>query len=329
VAEQPIQVAVTGAAGQIGYQLLFRVASGQAFGPDQPLVLRLLEVEAALKALDGVVMELEDCAFPLLRGVVATSDPSEAFDGAAWALMVGAMPRREGMERRDLLSANAGIFSEQGKALNAVAAGDVRILVVGNPCNTNCLIARGNAPDIPAERWFAMTRLDENRGKSMLAHRAGVEVQAVTNLAVWGNHSATQFPDARHARIGGRPVPEVITDEAWLLGDFVTTVQQRGAAVIKARGMSSAASAANAAIDSVNSIRTPTPSGDWTSLAVVSRGEYGIPEGLQFGFPVRSDGRSWEVVLGIEQDEQALQKIKLTTDELESERAEVRHLLPA
>ena len=329
MAEQPIQVAVTGAAGQIGYQLLFRVASGQAFGPDQPLVLRLLEVEAALKALDGVVMELEDCAFPLLRGVVATSDPSEAFDGAAWALMVGAMPRREGMERRDLLSANAGIFSEQGKALNAVAAGDVRILVVGNPCNTNCLIARGNAPDIPAERWFAMTRLDENRGKSMLAHRAGVEVQAVTNLAVWGNHSATQFPDARHARIGGRPVPEVITDEAWLLGDFVTTVQQRGAAVIKARGMSSAASAANAAIDSVNSIRTPTPSGDWTSLAVVSRGEYGIPEGLQFGFPVRSDGRSWEVVLGIEQDEQALQKIKLTTDELESERAEVRHLLPA
>jgi len=329
VAEQPIQVAVTGAAGQIGYQLLFRVASGQAFGPDQPLVLRLLEVEAALKALDGVVMELEDCAFPLLRGVVTTSDPSEAFDGAAWALMVGAMPRREGMERRDLLSANAGIFSEQGKALNAVAAGDVRILVVGNPCNTNCLIARGNAPDIPAERWFAMTRLDENRGKSMLAHRAGVEVQAVSNLAVWGNHSATQFPDARHARIGGRPVPEVITDEAWLLGDFVTTVQQRGAAVIKARGMSSAASAANAAIDSVNSIRTPTPSGDWTSLAVVSRGEYGIPEGLQFGFPVRSDGRGWEVVLGIEQDEQALQKIKLTTDELESERAEVRHLLTA
>ena len=329
MAEQPIQVAVTGAAGQIGYQLLFRVASGQAFGPDQPLVLRLLEVEAALKALDGVVMELEDCAFPLLRGVVTTSDPSEAFDGAAWALMVGAMPRREGMERRDLLSANAGIFSEQGKALNAVAAGDVRILVVGNPCNTNCLIARGNAPDIPAERWFAMTRLDENRGKSMLAHRAGVEVQAVSNLAVWGNHSATQFPDARHARIGGRPVPEVITDEAWLLGDFVTTVQQRGAAVIKARGMSSAASAANAAIDSVNSIRTPTPSGDWTSLAVVSRGEYGIPEGLQFGFPVRSDGRGWEVVLGIEQDEQALQKIKLTTDELESERAEVRHLLTA
>jgi malate dehydrogenase len=329
VAEQPIQVAVTGAAGQIGYQLLFRVASGQAFGPDQPLVLRLLEVEAALKALDGVVMELEDCAFPLLRGVVTTSDPSEAFDGAAWALMVGAMPRREGMERRDLLSANAGIFSEQGKALNAVAAGDVRILVVGNPCNTNCLIARGNAPDIPAERWFAMTRLDENRGKSMLAHRAGVDVQAVSNLAVWGNHSATQFPDARHARIGGRPVPEVITDEAWLLGDFVTTVQQRGAAVIKARGMSSAASAANAAIDSVNSIRTPTPSGDWTSLAVVSRGEYGIPEGLQFGFPVRSDGRGWEVVLGIDQDDQALQKIKLTTDELEGERAEVRHLLPA
>jgi len=328
VAEQPVHVAVTGAAGQIGYQLLFRLASGQALGPDQPLVLRLLEVEAALKALDGVVMELQDCAFPLLRDVVTTSDPRQAFDGAGWALMVGAMPRKEGMERRDLLSANAGIFSEQGKALNAVAGRDVRVLVVGNPCNTNCLIARGNAPDIPAERWFAMTRLDENRGKSLLASRARVDVSEISNLGIWGNHSASQFPDARNARIGGRPVPEAIDDEEWLLGEFVTTVQQRGAAVIKARGASSAASAANAAIDSVRSIVDRTPDGDWTSLAVVSHGEYEIPEGLQFGFPVRSDGRGWEVVEGISLDEKARQKIKVTTEELEGERAEVQHLLP-
>ena len=215
MAEQPVHVAVTGAAGQIGYQLLFRLASGQALGPDQPLVLRLLEVEAALKALDGVVMELQDCAFPLLRDVVTTSDPRQAFDGAGWALMVGAMPRKEGMERRDLLSANAGIFSEQGKALNAVAGRDVRVLVVGNPCNTNCLIARGNAPDIPAERWFAMTRLDENRARAQLARKADVPVSQVTNMAIWGNHSATQYPDAVNARIGGRPVPEVIGDDAW------------------------------------------------------------------------------------------------------------------
>ena len=328
MAEQPVHVAVTGAAGQIGYQLLFRLASGQALGPDQPLVLRLLEVEAALKALDGVVMELQDCAFPLLRDVVTTSDPRQAFDGAGWALMVGAMPRKEGMERRDLLSANAGIFSEQGKALNAVAGRDVRVLVVGNPCNTNCLIARGNAPDVPAERWFAMTRLDENRGKSLLASRARVDVSEISNLGIWGNHSATQFPDARNARIGGRPVPEAIDDEEWLLGEFVTTVQQRGAAVIKARGASSAASAANAAIDSVRSIVDRTPDGDWTSLAVVSHGEYEIPEGLQFGFPVRSDGRGWEVVEGISLDEKARQKIKVTTEELEGERAEVQHLLP-
>jgi len=274
------------------------------------------------------VMELQDCAFPLLRDVVTTSDPRQAFDGAGWALMVGAMPRKEGMERRDLLSANAGIFSEQGKALNAVAGRDVRVLVVGNPCNTNCLIARGNAPDIPAERWFAMTRLDENRGKSLLASRARVDVSEISNLGIWGNHSATQFPDARNARIGGRPVPEAIDDEEWLLGEFVTTVQQRGAAVIKARGASSAASAANAAIDSVRSIVDRTPDGDWTSLAVVSHGEYEIPEGLQFGFPVRSDGRGWEVVEGISLDEKARQKIKVTTEELEGERAEVQHLLP-
>jgi len=241
---KPVQVTVTGAAGQIGYSLLFRIAHGDLLGPDQPLVLRLLEIEPALKALEGVAMELDDCAFPLLRETVLTSNTEEAFEGANWALLVGSVPRKQGMERGDLLSVNGGIFGPQGRAIAARAASDVRILVVGNPCNTNCLIARGNAPDIPAERWFAMTRLDENRGKSLLASRARVDVSEISNLGIWGNHSATQFPDARNARIGGRPVPEAIDDEEWLLGEFVTTVQQRGAAVIKARGASSAASAA-------------------------------------------------------------------------------------
>ncbi len=325
----PVQVAVTGAAGQIGYQLLFRIASGQLLGPDQPVVLRLLEVEPAMNALQGVVMELDDCAFPLLAGVETASDPLKAFDGASWALLVGAMPRKEGMERRDLLGANAGIFSVQGRALNDVAAPDIRVLVVGNPCNTNCLIARSNAPDIPEDRWFAMTRLDENRAKSLLAKRAGVSVAKVTNMTIWGNHSATQFPDARNARIDGRAVPEVIDDEEWLLGEFVSSVQQRGAAVIKARGSSSAASAANAAIDSVNSIWRGTPHGDWTSLAVVSHGQYGIPPGLQFGFPVQTDHQGWKVVEDIELDQMAQERILKTTAELEAERSEVRELLPA
>ncbi len=325
----PVHVAVTGAAGQIGYQLLFRIASGQLLGPDQPVVLRLLEVEAALKSLEGVVMELQDCAFPLLTDVVATSQTAEAFDGISWGLLVGAMPRREGMERGDLLSANAGIFSAQGRAINEAAAADVRVLVVGNPANTNCLIARSNAPDIPAERWFAMMRLDENRARSLLAERAGTGPGAVTNLAVWGNHSATQFPDARNARIGGRPASEVIADPAWLLGEFVTTVQQRGAAVIKARGLSSAASAANAALDCVQSLRTGTPDGDWTSVGVVSRGEYDIPEGLQFGFPVASAGTNWKVAGGIDLDAEARARIARTTEELSQEREEVRHLLPS
>ena len=325
----PLRVAVSGAAGQIGYQLLFRIASGQMFGPDQPVALQLLEVEAALGALNGVVMELDDCAFPLLKQVTTSSDPKVAFDGIDWAILVGAMPRREGMERRDLLGANASIFSAQGQALNQVAGRDARILVVGNPCNTNCLIARSNAPDIPAERWFAMMRLDQNRSRSLLARRAGVDVAEVTRVVVWGNHSATQFPDARHGVISGRPLPEVIKDADWLLGDFVTTVQQRGAAVIKARGLSSAASAANAAIDSVVSVRTATAPGDWVSLSVVSRGEYGVPAGLQFGFPVVSDGKSWSVVEGIEQDEPARRMIERTRSELEAEREEVKHLLPA
>src|ERR1700693_1032659 len=285
----PIQVTVTGAAGQIGYSLIFRIASGQLLGPDQPIVLRPVGIEPAMRALEGVAMELDDCAFPLLADMVLTSKTEEAFDGTSWALLVGSVPRKAGMERGDLLSINGGIFAPQGKAIEAKAASNVRILVVGNPCNTNCLIARANAPDIPAERWFAMTRLDENRAKTQLAKKAAVPVVTVTNLAIGGNHSATQYPDARNARIVGLPAFDVIKDHHWLKGDFIKTVQKRGAAVIEARGRSSAASAANAVIDSVNSIRTAPPRGDWTSLAVCSKGEYGIPEGLQFGFPVTTD----------------------------------------
>jgi malate dehydrogenase len=243
-------------------------------------------------------------------------------------LLVGALPRKAGMERSDLLNANAGIFGPQGKAISASAASDVRILVVGNPCNTNCLIARSNAPDIAPERWFAMMRLDENRGKTLLARKAGLPVQVVTNVGVWGNHSTTQYPDARNAKIAGLPAFDVISDHGWLKGKFIETVQKRGAAVIEARGLSSAASAANAVIDSVNSIWNPTPWGDWHSLAVVSRGEYGIPEGLQFGFPVKSDGRSWEVVTGLDLDGDAKDRIKKTTDELLQERELVKALLP-
>lgn len=325
--KKPVHVGVTGAAGQIGYAILFRIASGQMLGPDQPVVLRLLEIEPALKALDGVVMELEDCAFPLLAEVVATSDARKAFDGVSWALLVGAFPRKEGMERRDLLETNGKIFKPQGQALAAVAAQDVRILVVGNPCNTNCLIARSNAREIPAERWFAMTRLDQNRARSQLARKAAVPVEQVTNVAVWGNHSATQFPDARNAKISGRPAYDVIHDHAWLQGEFLSTVQKRGAVVIKARGLSSAASAANAAIGSVVSILTATPAADCASLAVVSKGEYGIPEGLQFGFPVRSDGNRCEVIPGFVLDDFAKAKIKITTDELLGEKADVQGLI--
>ena len=323
----PLHVTVTGAAGQIGYSLLFRIASGQLLGGDQPVVLRLLEIEPAMKALDGVVMELDDCAFPLLRDVVATSDLKTAFDGTSWALLVGSVPRKAGMERGDLLGINGGIFKPQGRAIAEHAAADVRILVVGNPCNTNCLIARSNAPDVPADRWFAMTRLDENRAKSQLARRAGVPVASVTNLAIWGNHSATQFPDFANARIDGRPVTEVIEDREWLEGEFITTVQKRGAAIIDARGASSAASAANAAIDTVVGLRGATPDGDCISVAVASQGQYGTPEGLQFGFPVRADGRGgWSVVEGFARDAFADDRIKVTTDELLSERAEVEAL---
>jgi malate dehydrogenase len=328
-AKTPVQVTVTGAAGQIGYSLLFRIASGQMLGPDQPVVLRLLEIEPGMKALEGVVMEIDDGAFPLVSDVVATTDLKTAFDGTSWALLVGSVPRKAGMERGDLLTVNGGIFGPQGQAIAANAASDVRVLVVGNPCNTNCLIARSNAPEVPADRWFAMTRLDENRAKSQLAKRAGVPVTSVTSLAIWGNHSATQFPDFPNARIDGKPVPDVIDDLDWLQGDFITTVQKRGAAIIEARGLSSAASAANAAIDSVVSIRTPTPAQDVTSLAVVSNGEYGIPAGLQFGFPVRvNTAGAWSVVEGLHHDDFALERIRITTEELESERAEVAALLP-
>jgi malate dehydrogenase len=324
---RPVHVTVTGAAGQIGYSLLFRIASGQMFGDDQPFVLRLLEIEPALSALEGVVMELDDCAFPLLAGVEATADAKTAFDGASWALLVGSVPRKAGMERNDLLTVNGGIFGPQGEAIAAYASGDVRVLVVGNPCNTNCLIARAHAPDIPDDRWFAMTRLDQNRARSLLARKAGVAVTAVANLAVWGNHSSTQFPDFENATIGGVPVPEVITDGEWLRGEFLSTVQQRGAKVIEARGASSAASAANAVVDSVRSILTPTAADDCVSLAVVSHGEYGTPEGLVFGFPVRADGHTWRVVEGIAHSDFARHRIAVTTEELESERAAVRDLL--
>jgi malate dehydrogenase len=326
MAKSPAHVTVTGAAGQIGYALVHRIASGQLLGQDQPVVLRLLEIEPAMASLEGVVMELEDGAHPLLEGIEATSSLDHAFDGTSWALLVGSIPRKAGMERGDLLSVNGGIFKPQGQAINAQAADDVRVLVVGNPCNTNCLIARSNAPDVPADRWFAMTRLDENRAKTQLAHKAGVPVREVTNLAIWGNHSATQFPDFENARINGKLAPEVVGDEAWLRGEFLETVQKRGAAVIEKRGASSAASAAHAAIGSVNSVAEKTPKGDWHSLAVVSRGEYGTPEGLQFGFPVRSTGTSWEVVEGLEHDDFAKEKVRITTEELVGERREVESL---
>src|ERR1700692_4715331 len=288
--QRPIQVPVTGAAGQIGSSLLFRIASGQMLGPDQPVVLRLLEIEPGMKALEGVVMEIDDGAFPLVNDVIATTDLKTAFDGTSWALLVGSVPRKAGMERGDLLTVNGGIFGPQGRAIAANAASDVRVLVVGNPCNTNCLIARSNAPEVPADRWFAMTRLDQNRAETQLAKKAGVAVKDVKNLAIWGNHSATQFPDFANATINGKKVPDVIDDHAWLQGNFITTVQKRGAAIIEARGLSSAASAANAAIDTVVSLVNATPSDDCASVGVTSEGAYGVPEGLTFGFPVLADG---------------------------------------
>ena len=323
-----VKVAVTGAAGQIGYAVLFRLASGAVFGMDTAVELQLLELEKALPALEGVKMELDDCAFPLLTNIVATSDPNVAFKDIDWGLLVGSVPRKAGMERNDLLRVNGGIFVGQGKALNENAGKDVRVLVVGNPCNTNCLIAMHSAPKIPRERWFAMTALDENRAKIQLAQKAGVAVSDVTNLTIWGNHSATQYPDFTNTKILGKPAQAVIDDDEWLQGDFIKTVQQRGSAIIKARGASSAASAANAALDTIMRITTPTAEGDWFSAAIPSDGSYGIPEGLIFSYPLRSSGNGVpEVVQGIELDEFSQEKIQATRSELEMEREAVKEML--
>jgi malate dehydrogenase len=324
----PLRVAVTGAAGQIGYSLIFRIASGGMFGPNQPIILHLIEIEPALPALNGVVMELDDCAFPLLKGVVPTASLDEGFKGVNWALLVGSIPRKAGMERKDLLGINGKIFIGQGQAIQKNAANNVRVLVVGNPCNTNALIAMHHAPEIPRERFFAMTRLDENRAKAQLAQKAKVEFSSVTNVAIWGNHSATQYPDFYNAKINGKPATQFITDEAWLKNDFITTVQQRGAAVIKARGASSAASAANAIVDTVRSIVEPTPPGDWNSVALHSEGSYGIEKGIICSFPVRSNGQKLEIVQGLAINDFSRSKIDATVNELKEERAMVSDLLP-
>lgn len=327
---QPIRVAVTGAAGNIGYAMIFRLASGEVFGPDQPVILHLVEIPPALKALDGVEMELDDCAFPTLAGVVkADSDHLEdGFRDCNWVLCVGSVPRKQGMERGDLIRVNGPIFTSTGKAIQAAAADDVRVIVVGNPCNTNCLIAMSHAPRIPKDRWYAMTRLDQNRAESQLAHKAGVPVAAVKNMTIWGNHSATQFPDFAHANINGKPVPEVIGHHEWLRGDFISTVQKRGAAVIAARGASSAASAANACLDNIKSVINPTPSGGSFSAAVCSDGSYGVEAGLISSFPLTSDGKTWSIVKGWNHDEFAQQKIDATVAELKEERDTVKDLLP-
>lgn len=324
----PIRIAVTGAVGQIGYALLFRIASGAMFGPNQPVILHLIEIEPALPALTGVVMELDDCAFPLLKGVVPTADLGEGFKGVNWALLVGSVPRKAGMERKDLLGINGKIFIGQGQAIQKNAASDVRVLVVGNPCNTNCLIAMNNAADVPKDRWFAMTRLDENRAKSQLARKAGVDVTAVSNMTIWGNHSATQYPDFYNAKIGGRSAADAIEDEAWLKGDFISTVQQRGAAIIKARGASSAGSAANAITDSVSSVVNPTRADDSHSLCICSDGSYGVDEGLISSFPVRSDGKTLEIVQGLPVNEYSRSKIDASINELREEKTMVGDLLP-
>ena len=327
IMKTPIKVAVTGAAGQIGYALLFRIASGQMFGPDQPLRLQLIEIPAILGALEGVVMELDDCAFPLLESVIPTADLDEGFRDINWALLVGSVPRKAGMERKELLGVNGKIFVGQGQAIQKNAAADVRVLVVGNPCNTNCLIAMNNAKDIPRHRWFAMTRLDENRARAQLAHKAGVGIGAVTNMAIWGNHSSTQYPDFYNARIDGRPANEVIGDEKWLKEKFIQTVQQRGAAVIKARGLSSAGSASNAIIDTVNSLTNDTPGEDWHSVAVCSDGSYGVEKGLISSFPIRMHGGKWEIVQRLPINDFSRSKIDASVAELREEKSLVSELI--
>jgi malate dehydrogenase len=327
VMKTPIKVAVTGAAGQIGYALLFRIASGQMFGTDQPLALHLIEIPDALGALDGVVMELHDCAFPLLESVVATADLNEGFRDVNWALLVGSVPRKAGMERKDLLGINGRIFIGQGQAIEKNAASDVRVLVVGNPCNTNCLIAMNNAKEIPSDRWFAMTRLDENRARAQLAHKAGVGIGLVTNMTIWGNHSSTQYPDFYNARIDDRPANEVIEDEKWLKDEFIATVQQRGAAVIKARGLSSAGSAANAVVDTVFSLTNDTPGNDWHSVAVCSDGSYDVERGLISSFPVRVRGGKWEIVQGVPINDFSRTKIDASVAELKEVKSLVSELI--
>jgi malate dehydrogenase len=324
--DSPVRVAVTGAAGQIGYALLFRIASGQLLGEDTPVHLSLLEIPQAVKAAEGTAMELDDCAFPLLAGIDIHDDPKQAFDGVNVALLVGARPRSKGMERSDLLEANGGIFKPQGQALGQHAASDVRVLVVGNPANTNCLIAQANAPDIPRERFTAMTRLDHNRAIAQLAGKAGVAVSQITNMTIWGNHSATQYPDIFHAKVAGRPAREVVDDQSWLESDFIPTVQKRGAAIIEARGASSAASAANAAIDHVHDWVLGTPEGDWVSMAIPSDGSYGVEEGLISSFPVTCSGGVYEIVAGLEIDEFSRGRIDATVKELAEEREAVRGL---
>ena len=329
MSKEPIRVAVTGAAGQIGYALLFRIASGQMFGPDQPVALNLIEIEPGMTALEGVCMELDDCAFPLLTDVVATSDLNTGFNGANWSLLVGSVPRKDGMERGDLLGINGKIFTGQGQAINNHAASDARVLVVGNPCNTNCLIAMNNAPDVPKDRFFAMTRLDENRAKTQLAQKADVPVSSVSNLCIWGNHSATQYPDFTNAKINDAPATEAISDREWLEGKFISTVQKRGAAIIKARGLSSAASAANAIVDSVRSVTKPTAEGDWHSLCICSDGSYGVEEGLISSFPMRNTGGELTIVQDVPIDDFSRAKIDATVNELKEEKTLVADLLPS
>jgi malate dehydrogenase len=325
VSKSPVRVAVTGAAGQIGYSLLFRIASGHLLGPDQPVELSLLEISPAMQALEGVVMELDDCAFPLLTDIRTTDDPNVAFEGVNVALLVGSRPRSKGMERKELLEANGAIFTVQGRALNEHAADDLRVLVVGNPANTNCLIAMNNAPDIPDERFTAMTRLDHNRAVSQVAKKLGVAVTDVHRMTIWGNHSATQYPDLFHCTVNGESVASQV-DEQWIADTFIPAVQQRGAAIIEARGLSSAASAANAAIDHVHTWVHGTDEGDWTSMAICSDGSYGVPEGLISSFPVTTAGGSYEVVPGLDHGSFSQARIDATVAELGEERDTVREL---
>ncbi len=326
MSDSPVRVAVTGAAGQIGYAILFRIASGQLLGPDTPVHLSLIEIPDALKAVEGTAMELDDCAFPLLSGVDISDDPKKGFDGVNVALLIGARPRSKGMERSDLLEANGGIFKPQGEALNGHAASDIKVLVVGNPANTNCLIAQQNAPDIPAERFTSMMRLDHNRAIAQLAAKAGAQVREVTNMTVWGNHSPTQYPDIFNAKVKGQAAAETVDDQDWLENDFIPTVQKRGTAVIEARGASSAASAANAAVDHVRDWVLGTPEGDWVSMGIPSEGSYGIDEGLIAGFPVTCSNGSYRVVQGLELGDFSRSRLDTTVNELKDERETIRRL---